>query len=69
MGWNEEIGKRYSKQSYQKRVGIVILKSDKINIKLKFVTRDKEGHYIKWSIQEDITCLIFMYPTLEQLNM
>lgn len=46
MGWNEEIGKRYSKQSYQKRVGIVILKSDKINIKLKFVTRDKEGHYI-----------------------
>ena len=63
MGWNEEIGKRYSKQSNQKRVGIVILKSDKINIKLKFVTRDKEGHYImiKQSIQEEYITLIKLF--------
>ena len=41
----------------QKKVGVAILISDKINLKTK-ITRDKEGHYImiKGSIQEkDIT--------------
>ena len=33
--------------------------SDKINFKIKSITRDKEGHYImiKGSIQEDITII------------
>ena len=42
----------------QKKTGVAILTSDKINFKIKTVIRDKEGHYImiKGSIQEeDIT--------------
>ena len=39
----------------QKKAGVVILVSDKINLKIKKITRDKEGHYImiKGSIQEE----------------
>ena len=44
-----------------------ILIADKIDFKIKTVTRDKEGHYImiKGSIQEqDITIVnIYMHPT------
>ena len=42
----------------QKNAGVAILMSDKIDLKIKKITRDKEGHYtmIKGSIQEeDIT--------------
>ena len=47
----------------QKRAGVAILVSDKIDFKIKNVTRDKEEHYImiKRPIQEeDITIVIFM---------
>ena len=38
----------------QKKAGVANLKSDKIDLKIKKITRDKEGHYtmIKGSIQE-----------------
>ena len=51
----------------QKKAGVTILTSDKIDFKTKAVKRDKEGHYImiKGSIQEeDITIInIYMHPT------
>ena len=31
----------------QKKGGVAILLSDKIDFKLKTITRDKEGHYIR----------------------
>ena len=41
----------------QKKAGVAILVSDKIDFEIKTMKRDKEGHYImlKGSIQEDIT--------------
>ena len=46
----------------QKKAGVAIHISDKIDLKIKKFTRDKEGHYImiKGSIQEeDITVNIY----------
>ena len=39
----------------QKKATVAILVSDKIDLKIKNIIRDKEGHYtmIKGSIQED----------------
>ena len=39
----------------QKKAGVAILISDKIDLKIKKITRDKEGRYItiKGSIQEE----------------
>ena len=47
-----------------KKAGVAILISDKIDFKIKTVTRDKEGHYImiKGSIQEHIT-IVNIYAT------
>ena len=53
-GWK----KIFHANGNQKKAGVAILISDKINFKIKTITRDKEGHYImiKGSIQEeDIT--------------
>ena len=50
----------------QNKAGVAILTLDKIDLKIKIITRDKEGHYImiKGSIQEkDITIVISMHPT------
>ena len=51
----------------QKKAGIAILISDKIDFKTKAVKRDKEGHYImiKGSIQEeDITVINIYAPNI-----
>ena len=50
----------------QKKAGVAILISDKIDFKTKAVKRDKEGHYImiKGSFQEkDITIINICAPT------
>ena len=51
----------------QKKAGVTILISDKIDFQIKAVKRDKEGHYImiKGSIQEeDITIINIYAPNL-----
>ena len=47
----------------QKKAGVAIPISDKIDFKIKNVTRGKEGHYImiKGSIQEEDITIINMY--------
>ena len=47
----------------QKKAGVAILISDKIDCKTKAVKRDKEGHYImiKGSIQEEAITIINIY--------
>ena len=47
----------------QKKAGVAILISDKIDFKTKAVKRDKEGHYImiKGSIQEEDITIINIY--------
>ena len=51
----------------QKKAGIAILISDKIDLKIKKITRDKDGHHImiKGSIQaEDITIVSIYAPNI-----
>ena len=47
----------------QKKVGVAILISDKIDFKIETIPRDKEGHYImiKGSIQEEDITIINIY--------
>ena len=50
----------------QKKGGVVVFISDKIDFEIKTVKRDKEGHYImiKGSIQEDITIINTYAPNI-----
>ena len=51
----------------QKQAGVSILISDKIDLKIKKITRDKEGHYIMimGSIQEeDVTTVNIYAPNI-----
>ena len=55
----------------QKKAGVAILISDKIDFDIKAVKRDKEGHYImiKGSIQEEVITIINIYtPNIEALQ-
>ena len=47
----------------QKKAGVAFLISDKIDLKIKKITRDKEGHYImiKGSIQEEDITIVNIY--------
>ena len=67
-GWK----KKFHANGDQKKAGVAILISDKIDFKTKAVKRDNEGHYImiKGSIQkEDITIINTYAPTQEHRNM
>ena len=60
-GWK----KIFHANGNQKKAGVTILISDKIDFKIKSVTENKEGHYImiKGSIQEkDITVVNIYAP-------
>ena len=47
----------------QKKAGVTILISDKIDLKIKKITRDKEVHYImiKGSVQEEDITIVNIY--------
>ena len=47
----------------QKKAGVTILISDKTQLKIKNITRDKEGHYImsKGSVQEEDMTTVTIY--------
>ena len=66
-GWK----KIFHASGNQKKAGVAILISDKINFKIKTVSRYKEGHYImvKGSIQEeDITIINVYAPNIGALQ-
>ena len=49
--------------THQKKTGVAILISDKMDFKIKMVTRDKEGHYImiKGAIPEEAITILNIY--------
>ena len=63
---NEGLEKDIPRKRDQKKAGVAILISDKIDFKTKAVKRDKEGQYImiKGSIQEDITIINIYAPNI-----
>ena len=58
-GWKKVF---HAKRS-QKKAGVAVLISDKVDFKIKTVTRDKEGHklMIKGSIQEEDITIVNIY--------
>ena len=58
-GWK----KIFHANGNQKKAGVAILISDKIDFKIMNVVRDKEGHYvmIKGSIQEEDITIVNIY--------
>lgn len=60
-GWK----KIFYENGNRKQARVFILISNKINFKFKIVSRDKESHYIKESIQQEGITIINMYrPTI-----
>ena len=55
----------FSANGKQKKAGVAILISDKIDLKIKKITRDKEEHYImiKGSIQEEDITIVNIYAS------
>ena len=58
-GWK----KIFHANGNQKKAGVAILISDKIDFKIKIIRRDKEGHYIiiKGLIQEEDITIVNIY--------
>ena len=61
-GWK----KIFHANGNQKKAGVTIRISDKIDLKIKSITRDKEGHYImiKGSIQEEDIRIVNIYASI-----
>ena len=61
-GWKEI----FHANGNQKKAGVAILIPDKVEFKIKTISRDKEGHYImiKGSIQKDITIVNIYAPNI-----
>ena len=45
----------------QKKAGVSVLITDKIDLKIKNITRNKKGHDIKGSIQEEDITIVIIY--------
>ena len=60
---SEGMEKIFHANGNQKKAGVAILIPDKIEFKIKTITRDKEGHYImiKGSIQEEDITVVNIY--------
>ena len=58
-GWKN----KFYANGKQKKAGVAIFISDKINLKIKNITRDKGGYYImiKGSIQEEDITIVNIY--------
>ena len=65
-GWK----KIFRANEYQKKAGVAILISNKIDFEIKALKRDKEGYYIiiKGSIQEDVTITNIYAPNIGALQ-
>ena len=64
MDWEWVDGKYiFHASEKQKKAGVAVLISDKIDLNIKNITRDKEGHYImiKGSIQEEDITIVNIY--------
>ena len=61
-GWE----KIFHANGQDRKAGIAILISDKIDFKMKTIKKDKEGHYlmVKGSIQEEDITIINIYPLI-----
>ena len=62
----KEWKKRFHENRKQKGISVVILISDKIGIRSKTVTRDKEGHFIlkKGSIHQEDKTTVNIYVNI-----
>ena len=62
---SERLENIFNTNGKQKKAGVAILISDKIDLKIKKITRDKEGHYImiKESIQEEDITIVNTYSS------
>ena len=60
----------YYAKGCQKKAGVAILVSDKINFKTKAVIKNKQGYYIiiKGTIQQEDRIIIIIHSTWEHLN-
>ena len=60
---SEEMEKIFHANRHEKKAGVAILISDKIDFKTKAITRDKEGQYIvlKGAVQQQDITLVNIY--------